>query len=165
MNTRCRRGLTIIECLLAVTILSFSVLVISYTVVAVQAQADAGDSLARAARLAHDLLEEIVSRPFDDPGGASQPGPEPGETRRHQFDNVDDYADYAESPGQLTDPAGTLHDPAWQVCGRSVTVVNSTQAMPDLGASFAGLLVTVTITEPKTGQWQFSRFIPRPLRN
>ena len=151
-----RSGLTIIECLLAVTILGFSVLVVSYTLVAAEANARAGDSLTRSARLAHDLIEEMISRPYEDPDGES------GELDRPDFDDIGDYDGYEESPGQVKDATGAPYDAASQVFARSVTVTPTVQAITGLEATFEGMLVTVTIREPGKGQSQFTRFIPKP---
>ncbi|RJP37671.1 MAG: hypothetical protein C4547_05390 [Phycisphaerales bacterium] len=54
-----------------------------------------------AQQLASDLLAEIVSRDFQ--GGGFGPGP--SDTVRRDFDDVDDYDDWVESPPQNLDGA------------------------------------------------------------
>ena len=61
-----------------------------------------------AARLASDLLEEIIRLPFHDPGGGASPGPESGETVPTGFDNIDDYHGYSELQGQVKDVDGAV---------------------------------------------------------
>ena len=58
--------------------------------------------------LAQEMMEEILSKPFADPQGASNPGPEPGETPRRRFDNMDDYHGYAETDGHIADSSGAF---------------------------------------------------------
>ena len=61
-----------------------------------------------AARLASDLLEQIIRLPFHDPGGGASPGPESGETVPTGFDNIDDYHGYSELQGQVKDVDGAV---------------------------------------------------------
>jgi len=59
-----------------------------------------------AARLASDLMEQILRLPFHDPNGSDYdfiPGPESGD-----FDNIDDYHNYIEAQGQVKDVDGAL---------------------------------------------------------
>ncbi|MDP6633525.1 MAG: hypothetical protein QGG42_01335 [Phycisphaerae bacterium] len=44
--------------------------------------------------LGRELVEEIISKPFDDPEGAFGVGPDAGEISRQYFDNIDDYDGY-----------------------------------------------------------------------
>ncbi len=44
--------------------------------------------------LGRELMEEIISKPFDDPDGTDDMGPDPAETSRALFDNIDDYDNY-----------------------------------------------------------------------
>jgi len=78
-----------------------------------------------AAGLAGDLIEQILRLPFHDPGGGASdysPGPEPGESGPANFDNIDDYHNYAESEGQIKDAAGVVFtDPKYVNFSRNVT--------------------------------------------
>jgi hypothetical protein len=79
----------------------------------------------RKARLASDLIEQILTKPFHDPDGSAydySPGPDAGETTFGQFDNLDDFHGYTESQGQIKDAGGTLFtDPAYFNFSRSAT--------------------------------------------
>jgi len=63
------------------------------------------------AKLAGDLMEEIILKPFHDPNGSSydySPGRDAGEITLADFDNVDDFDGYAEPQGQVKDASGTV---------------------------------------------------------
>lgn len=159
---RRQRGLTIIECLIAMTILSIVVLVTSHTLVAGHQHVHYGDRIATAARLGRDMLEEIASREYRDATIPTNLGPELGETTRGDFDDADDYHAYAEAAGSLLDFAGNRYPADDEVFSRSVTVMATTQTVTDLARSFPGLAVVVTVRAASGEQWQFSRFIPEP---
>ena len=158
------RGLAIVECLIAMTILSVTVLVTCYTLAAGQQHIYHGNRIATAVRLGRDLLEEIAARNFRERGtAASAPiGPEAGEVSRAAFDDADDYKGYVESPGALADAAGVLYPAADQAFRRRVLVARKTQIVSNLGRSFSGLGVTVSVQAPTGEQWSFTRFIPEP---
>ncbi len=112
-QSRTRRGFTLVESLLAATLLAATVAAISmpFTAAARNQQVDARRTVATS--LANDLVEEIISRPFDDPDGSSSPGPETGESGRSAFDNIDDYDGYSEAAGEIVDDQGlSISDPA-----------------------------------------------------
>ena len=157
-----RGGLTLVECLVALTVLSVALLAVSYMAVAGHQHVGYADDASRASRLAKDLVEEIVSKAYVEPGGAGGFGPESGETRRDQFDDVDDYNGYSESAGRLADPTGARYPDAEQAFSRSVTVTPTSQAVADLGRTIAGVTVTVTVRNSPGVQWQVERFIPAP---
>lgn len=77
------------------------------------------------AKLASDLIEQIVGKPFHDPDGISydyNPGPDAEETSFDQFDNIDDFDGYSELQGQVKDAGGTVFaDPYYINFSRSVT--------------------------------------------
>src|SRR5437868_946559 len=103
------RGMTIVECLWATTILGATMLAATYTVVAGNQHASRADRAARATRLARNLMEEITSMAYQDPGSSPVFGPEPGETLRTLYNDVDDYNGYFEALGALADVTGTLY--------------------------------------------------------
>ena len=96
------------EALLATAILAMAIFAITmpFSTAAASEQLDGRQTLAVA--LAQEMMEEILSKPFDDPQGASTPGPETGETTRDKFDNIDDYHGYTETPGNIADANGTV---------------------------------------------------------
>lgn len=163
-HARALRGLTIIEALLAMTILASTFLALTYTVVAGQQAVHEGDEHIRGTRLAEDLMEEIVGRAYRDPGPSPRLGPEPDEVGRTTFDDIDDYAAYSEPAGQLVDASGRPYGVAEQAFGRTVAVAPTRQSIDPLGFTASGLTVTVTVRNPQGEQWQFTRFISEPLK-
>lgn len=161
---RPRHGLTIVECLVAMTILSVVVLVTCYTLAAGQQHLYEGNRVGSAVRLGRDLLEEIVARDYRDRvgGNGNSLGPEADELTRAQFDDVDDYQNYTEAPGALVDATGTLYPATDQVFRRKVTISKGNLTVTDLATQFTGLTVKVTVTAATGQQWVFQRFIPEP---
>ena len=157
-----QRGLTVVECLVAMTILSIVVLVTCHTLAAGQEHVYQGDRIAVAARLGRDMLEEIGSREYRDPTTPTNFGLESGETTRAQFDDIDDYNNYTEALGALADFAGNAYPTADQEFSRRVTVTATTQTVTQLSRSFPGVSITVTVQARTGEQWQFKRFIPEP---
>jgi hypothetical protein len=69
-----------------------------------------------AAKLASDLMEEIITKPFHDPDGSSydySEGRDDGETSVEDFDNIDDFHGYSESQGQIRDATWTVFTDAY----------------------------------------------------
>lgn len=95
-----RKGMTLFEGLLASAILAMAALslLMPFTAAAQNQSIDARRTTAAA--LAQELMEEIISKPFDDPDGTSYPGPEYGESLRKYFDNIDDYHGYSDGLDQ-----------------------------------------------------------------
>ena len=104
----CKQGFTLAEAMMAVVVLSIaaaSLLLPFINGATVRAE---GINRTLAARLAGDLMEQILRLPFHDPDGGVSVGPEAGETGPATFDNIDDYHDYTESQGQVKDATGTV---------------------------------------------------------
>ena len=147
---------------MALTILSLALLAVSHTAVAGHQHLGYADDISRASRLAKDLVEEIVSKAFAEPGVAGAPGRDAGEAARASLDDVDDYDGYAEAAGGLADFTGARYAAAEQVFSRSVSVTASNQSVPDLGRTIPGKTVTVRVTHSRGVQCEVVRFIPEP---
>lgn len=159
---RRRRAFTLLECLSATAILSVVVVATCAAVSSGQAAADISLLRIRASALADVLMEEISAKPYDDPNGATAPGPDSGETSRSLFNNCDDYHGYSEKAGTLTDASAKAYSAEYQRFSRSVTCVYTTQSLAPFD-DMAGLLVTVTVTDSKSNMtWVVNRFIPEP---
>ncbi len=122
---RRQQGFTLAEAMITVVVLSIAaagVLLPFSSGAVVRAE---GLRRTLGARLASDLIEKIVTRPFHDPDGSAydySPGPDAGETTSGQFDNLDDFHGYSELQGQIKDAGGTLFaDPAYANFSRYVT--------------------------------------------
>ena len=99
-----KRGFTLTEAMMAVVVLGIaaaSLLIPFISGAVVRAE---GINRTLAARLASDLMEQIVRLPFHDPQGTDySPGPEAGD-----YDNIDDYDGYTEPQGQVKDANGAV---------------------------------------------------------
>ena len=164
MRRRCRKqdGFTLAEVLIASAILSFATLAIVQAVAAGQATTLDALGRARADALAEVLLEEVLSKPYADPEGETGFGPDAGESDRSDFDNIDDYNNYAEAAGTLADHAGSAYPTAYQGFDRVVTVAAVTNTVAALGGDHTGVQVTVTVSEGTGRSWVVERFVPEP---
>ena len=118
-----RKGFTLIESLLAAVVLAATIAAITvpFTAAARNEQYDGRQTMA--VSLATEMMEEILSKPFEDPDGASVVGPEGNEPNRAAFDNMDDYHGYAEAAGGVADAANNaIVDPTANGLSRNVTV-------------------------------------------
>jgi len=92
--------MTLMEALLASSMLAMGASAILLPFSA-GAQSEAEDARRTVALyLGRELMEEILSKPFDDPQGSTAVGPDAGETSRALFDNIDDYDRYKDGYGQ-----------------------------------------------------------------
>ena len=148
-----RRGLTLIEGLVAASVLAVAVVGIIGPIAASYKHAAAAEATSTAATLAGQLLEEISARPFADPSDQSLAlGPEANEAAagRPAFDNIDDYHNYADSTdgssGVLIKAldGSTLGLAPRGAVRRSVTV--QYRATPSGAAVVQGDFALVTIT-------------------
>ena len=151
-------GFTLVECLIAATILTVAVLAVSAAIGSAQAQVHYALKTQQAVRLAEALMGRILALPYNDPDGVSSPGPEAGESSVWKFDNMDDFDGYAESAGQIKDAAGNPFPAEYQIFSRSVTVRYETVSVPGLG-NIPGLRATVTVRDPAGVTWTLSRFV------
>jgi prepilin-type N-terminal cleavage/methylation domain-containing protein len=109
-NIGCR-GFTLAEAMMAVVVLSIAaagVLLPFSSGAVVRAE---GMRRTLSAKLASDLIEQIVVKPFRDPDGSTYDynlGPDEGETTFGEFDNLDDFHGYSEPQGQVKDAGGTV---------------------------------------------------------
>ena len=158
-----RRAVTLVEALIAMLILAGAVVAVSQAVLAGQMQSADAVHRRRAVELATTLMEEIVRLPYNDPDGASSPGPEAGESNRSAYDNLDDFHGFTEAAGALKDMKGAAYDSAYQTFSRSVTVVATSVSIAGLGSAQTGVEITVTVTDATGRTWSVEQFIPEPV--
>jgi len=147
------RGFTLAESLLASAVLAMAV-----TATTLPFTAGAGNELhdARlsvAVSLAQEMLEEILSRPFEDPQGASQPGPEVSEDQadRTTLDNLDDYDGLMEPAGYVTNMAGVrMTESIAQGLSRSVSAAYVYVSGQD--TSLAPTFIRITVEAKYNGE-------------
>ncbi len=115
-----RRGFTLAEALMATVVLGIAASGVLYPFTVGAGLRAEGMRRTLGAKLAGDLMEQILTKPFLDPEGSDyNPGPDSGDTI---FDNIDDYHGYSESQGQVTDASGEVFtDPAYAKFSRRVS--------------------------------------------
>lgn len=168
---RKRTGLTLIEGLIASVVLGLAVVGIFAPISASYKQAEAAEHSSVAMTLARQLLDEISSKPFDEPDSGGGLGPEADETLRGAYDNIDDYHGYSDSTA--ADAAAPLRTTA----GVSVllaqhgtftrSVTTEYRATPQGTAVASGnfLLVTVRVTRPDGGSVVLHKLFTRYPRS
>jgi len=143
-----RSGFSLIEVAVS-SLLVGSVLVAALsTVGAVLRFRSTTSDTARGALLATDLLAEIQSQPYSDPNQTPVFGRESGETTRSQFDDVDDYHNWAETPPANRPGTSLSGFAGWS---RSVTVVRAQRNSPSLNSGTDEGLKRIKITVLKNG--------------
>lgn len=156
-----RKGLTLIESVLAMVLVPMAVLAIALAVTAGQSQAVGALRQARATMLAEALMEEILALPYSDPDGDPQGiGPDPTENSRTKFDNIDDYCGEDADAGGVVDADGNAYPGPMQRFARSVSCTATT--LNPLGTDTAGLEVTVTVTDDGDTVATLIRFVVDP---
>jgi len=116
----------------------------------------------RAISLAEAMIDEVLSKPYDDPDADITAGPDTGETDRDLFDCADDYHGYTEAVGAVLDQTLAAYPDLYQNFGRSVSAQYVTESLADLGGDHDGLSVTVTVTDTRGRSWSVTRFIQEP---
>lgn len=162
LGSRSDSGLTLMEVMFALLVLSFSVAALTQAVVSGQSHTYEAMHASRAIALAEAMIDEVLSKPYDDPDGDVTAGPDSGENNRTKFDCADDYDGYTEDIGDVVDQSLTAYPDLYSNFGRSVTVDYVTESLPDLGGDHAGMSVTVTVTDTHGRTWTISRFIQEP---
>jgi len=143
--------MTLVECMAAMLILSVAVLAVTYVTSAGHAHLHHGETALRAVRLAENLIEEIVGRPYHGSGA----------TRDAYC--IDDYDGFSETAGTLRDAAGVLHPDADQAFNRAAEVEPLTLTIADLdNASIAAKRIVVTVEDMEGNAWSVSRLAPEP---
>lgn len=155
-----RRGFTLAEAMIAVAILAVSVLAITEMIVAGQMATYEAMHQRRGQSLVEAMMEEVISKPYDDPDEVSAFGPEVDEVDREDFDNTDDFDGWTEDFGDIVDATGAAYGTGFARFSRAVTCAAASQTVGGLSVTVDGLDVTVTVTDDRGSQWQTTRFIP-----
>jgi len=134
-------GFTLIEALLASVILTLVVgaILMPFTAGAQNAVQNAREVLA--ANLAQELMEEILSKSFNDPDGTNA-----GETNRMKWDDMRDYNNFSESQGNIKNLSGEIFtDPLASNMSRTAKVESVYVAGQDTSNPPTFLRITVEV--------------------
>ncbi len=146
-------GLTLIECMIAALVLSIAVLGVLMPMITGHRCLQHADLHSRAIRIAENLLEEIVPRPY------ATGGP----TRTEW--GVDQYQAFSEQAGNLRDFSGQLCESEDQLFSRSVTVAPVTTSLAQIGGpDLVGKMVSVRVDGPNDESWTLRRVVLAPTQ-
>ena len=175
-QVRGQRGFTLIEIIVGIVTLGISVVLLS-VIIFPQAQRSAEPILqSRAATLGQALLDEIMSKPFDEnsdrSGGAERCGeigaspctlevsfgPEDAAETRDRFNDVDDYNGLNDTVSPLEDALGEEIAARYSGFGYAINVCYSDNSGECLNTGATSLFkrVEVTVTTPIGQDFQFS---------
>lgn len=136
-----RRGFTLMESLVAATLLGVVVLAIASAVTAAQKVSHEGQKRILASLAADDLMTELVTLEYDD--------------IRLQDGTSHD-------PGQMQSLDGHAYPDAFWTVGRDVTVREEIVIDEDLGTAVRGLRITVRTFDEHTDLCVLEMFYPEP---
>lgn len=139
-------GFTLLESLIAAVVLAGAISAVVWPF-SVGAQNElASERRTLASCLAQELMEEVLSKPFDDPDGDGSLGPDGGESTRADYDNIDDYHGYTEDAGQIQSFDGeVMADGAGAYLSRNVTTGYVYVSGQDVGEDPTFISVTVEV--------------------
>ncbi len=155
-------GFTLVESLLAATILAMVVMAVLMPFVAGARNDRSSVRQSLAVALGEDLMEEVLAKPFVDPdGGGLTPGPDGGEQGgRESFDNIDDYDGYSELPGQIQPFVQQMADePENATLSRRAEVRYVRVPGQDPAAAPSVVLVTVRVSDGANEVVTLSRLV------
>jgi hypothetical protein len=141
-QTTVRRGIALLEVMIAVGILTFAVASITSAIVAGQQQAMEAREKIVGSVAAESLLSQITQVPWE---------------------TIDSWHGYVEDIGTITDPTGAPLLGDWNEIGRKVTVIADEVQVAPLEVFIVGRTVTVSsFTQDGRVLATIDRFVPEP---
>ncbi|HZZ44638.1 MAG TPA: prepilin-type N-terminal cleavage/methylation domain-containing protein [Tepidisphaeraceae bacterium] len=146
---RQRRGFTLVEAMIACTVLAISVIAIGSSMTASVRQSAVIEEDSTSLLLARQLVEEIAAKPFLDPDTGTTSS---RESSRSLYDNVGDYDGYKDTVSAAS-PVTSLQGKTAAVTNnrtytRAVTVEFRTSPAGSAVTTGDFALITVTVTAP-----------------
>ena len=137
-----RRAFTLIEAMVAVSVLSLSVLALSSAVAAGQQASLEGQKMVLGSLAVADMLSELATVPYN---------------------TLTSYHGRTSNPGQMQTIDGVSYPSTYWAIGRQVSVVSTRFNDPGMGVEFGGLTITVRAVDAE-GRTVASveRFVPEP---
>lgn len=137
-----RKGLALLEVMIAVGLLSFAVASISTAIVAGQHQSLEARKAIIASVAAESLLSQLSQEPWE---------------------TIDSWHGYTEEIGTIVDPTGIPLGGDWDAIGRRVSIAETDMYVDSLQIYVIGRTVTVTVFTKDTNELtSVNRFIPEP---
>jgi len=144
------RGFLLIDAMMASVVLAIASIGVAGLLATTYAQTITMRENATAAGLARQLLEEIASKPLQNPDGSESTGPAAGHTTRLSYVSVGEYNGYSDNTGAMVSADGThaITPGDGEIYYRSVTITYESGISGPTAPSGDFALVTVTITKP-----------------
>jgi hypothetical protein len=141
-QTNARRGIALLEVMIAVGILTFAVSAITSAIVAGQQHSLEAREKIIASIAAESLLSQLSQEPWE---------------------TMDTWHGYTEEVGTISDPTGASLEGDWNRIGRNVTVIDSEILVDSLQVYIVGRTIVVN-TFARDGRilTTVERFIPEP---
>ncbi|MCA9305145.1 MAG: prepilin-type N-terminal cleavage/methylation domain-containing protein [Phycisphaerales bacterium] len=136
-----RRGLTLLESLIATTILSVVVLAVAAALNASQKLAYEGRQRVMGVNAADDMMVELMTVPYAE---------------------LKTYNGLTQAPGAMATIDGTAYPETYTNIGRSVEVVAENITEPGMGITVAGVMITVRADDGDHTLAELSAFRPEP---
>ena len=141
-NPSLRRGIALLEVMIAVGILTFAVTAITSAIVAGQQQSLEAREKIVASVAAESLLSRITQVPWE---------------------TIDSWDGYTEDVGTITDPTGVAVGGDWDRIGRIVTVIAGEVQITPIEVFIVGRIITVSsFTKDGRTLATIERFVPEP---
>ena len=161
-RSACRRGFTLVESMIAATILGAAIVGTMGPLLASTHQTQAMWENSTSLALARELLEEVAAMPYLDPDGTQRAGPRANQTTRQQYTSIGDYNGYKDTTNALASMEGTtLNIGAESTYTRGISVQYMTSVSGSSSVSGDYALVTVTVTTPSGTSVTLSRMVTR----
>lgn len=150
-GTRCSkrlRGITLVECMLAITILAVVSLSLTYSSTAGHHHLSEASQRLTALHLADWLMDEIVAKRSQEDGNS-----------RTTY-GVADFQGFTENIGELQTPAGALYSDELQKYRREVSTPTETLTIPSLAnVDLNGRVINITVSDDQGNSWQIQRYV------
>lgn len=142
----CQTGLSLVEVIVATMIVGLMAVAALNSLGAATRSSESIGNRSVAAGLADELMSEIVQQPYSDPNQTPVFGREPGEpsTPRSEFDDVDDYDGWNQSPPQYPDGTVIPNRSDWRQ-RVTITQVNPSNPIQSVGTEQGSKQIRVTI--------------------
>ena len=140
--THARRGLALLEVMIAVGLLTFAVTAITTAIVAGQQHSIEAREKIVASIAAESLLSQLTQEPWE---------------------SMNSWSGYTEEVGTITDPTGEIMVGDWGLIGRSVSVLDAEVLVNSLQVYIIGRTIEVSVfAEDGRILSRVERFIPEP---
>jgi hypothetical protein len=141
-SIRARRGLALLEVMIAVGLLTFAVTAITSAIVAGQQHSIEAREKIVAAVAVESLMSQLLQEPWE---------------------SMNSWNGYTEEVGSITDPTGAILEGDWSQIGRRVSILDSEVLVESLEVFIIGRTIEVSaFTEDGRILSTVERFIPEP---